>query len=88
MFRLLNSIGARCFYATRTHLPKLRFSYTENINIQACERALEGFIFESRFPHDTFFNAFVLVLSFALSICPAAGQDFQNTPCPAALEFS
>ena len=86
MFRLLNSIGARCFYATRTHFPKL--SYTENINIQACERALEGFIFESRFPHDTFFNAFVLVLSFALSICPAAGQDFQNIPCPAALEFS
>ena len=81
-------MGARCFYATHTHLPKLRFSYTENINIQACEGALEGFIFESRFPHDTCFDAFVLVLSFAVSICPAAGQDFQNTPCPEALEFS
>ena len=23
-----------------------------------------------------------------MSICPAAGQDFQNTPCPAALVFS
>ena len=30
----------------------------------------------------------LLVLSFAVSICPADGQDFQNTPCPAAHEFS
>ena len=64
MCRLLNSMGARCFYVTCTHLPKLRFSYTENINVQACKGALEGFIFESSFPHDTRFNAFVLVLSF------------------------
>ena len=61
MFRLLNSMRERCFYATRTHLPKRRFSCTENINIQACERAMEGFIFESRFPHD---NVFVVGFKF------------------------
>lgn len=51
-----------CFYATPTHLLKLRFSYTENRNVQACEGALEGFIFESSFasrdhevPHDLLF---------------------------------
>ena len=55
-------MGAECFFATR--LPKLRFLYPENINMQACEGALEGCIFESSFPHDTCFNAFVLVLSF------------------------
>lgn len=55
-------MGAWCFYATPTHLPKLRFSYTENRNVQACEGALEGFLFESSFPYDTCFNAFVLFL--------------------------
>ena len=54
--------GAWCFYATPTHLPKLRFSYTENRNVQACEGNLEGFLFESSFPYDTCFNAFVLFL--------------------------
>ena len=53
-----------CFYATctPTHLPKLRFSYTENRNVQACEGALEGFLFESSFAYDTCFNAFVLLV--------------------------
>ena len=52
------------FYATPTHLPKLRFSYTENRNVHACEGAKEGFefLFESRFAHDTCFDAFVLFL--------------------------
>ena len=51
-----------CFYATPTHLPKLRFSYTENRNVQACEGALERFLFESSFAYETCFNAFVLFL--------------------------
>ena len=40
----------------------LKLSYTENRNVQACESALEGFIFESSFasrdhevPHDLLF---------------------------------
>ena len=30
----------------------------------------------------------LLVLSFAVSVCPEDGQDFQNTPSPAAHKFS
>ena len=57
---------------------KLRFSYTENRNVQACESALEGFnlrvvllqdimryltdLMTSCFAYDTRFNAFVLFL--------------------------
>ena len=41
MYRLLNTMGAKCFYATRTYLPKLRF-LTENINIHACGGELDG----------------------------------------------
>ena len=61
---MVHCMGATCFYATRTHLPKLRFLNTENTNIQACEGASEGFVFASSFPHDTCtcFNAFLLVL--------------------------
>ena len=61
-----DSMGVTCFYTTRTYLPKLRFSNTQNTNIQACEGALEGFVFESSFPHDTCtcFNAFILLLRF------------------------
>ena len=51
-FADLHSMGAWCFYATPTHLLKLRFSYTENRNVQACEGALQGFISESSFAHD------------------------------------
>ena len=61
-FADLHSMGAWCFYPTPTHLSKLRFSYTENRNVQACEGALKGFLFESSFPYDTCFNAFVLFL--------------------------
>ena len=49
------------------HLPKLRFSYTENRSVQACEGALQGFIFDSSFAHDTCFNAFVLFLVLNLA---------------------
>ena len=66
-FADLHSMGAWCFYATPTHLPKLRFSYNENISVQACEGALQGFIFESSFANDTFFNAFVLFLVLNLA---------------------
>ena len=61
---LLNSIGAKCFCATRAHLPKLFCTDCENINIHACGGALDAYIFESNFPHHTRFNAFVSVLSF------------------------
>ena len=66
-FADLHSMGAWCFYATPTHLPKLRFSNTENRSVQACEGALQGFIFESSFAHDTCFNAFVLFLVLNLA---------------------
>ena len=65
MCRLLNSIGAKCFCATRAHLPKLFLHRLWKIvNIHACGGALDAFIFESNFPHHTRFNAFVWVLSF------------------------
>ena len=57
------------------HPLKLRFSFTENRNVQACESALEGFnlrvvllqdimryLMTSCFAYDTRFNAFVLFL--------------------------
>ena len=44
-----------------THSPTPT-SYTENRNVQACEGALEGFLFESSFAYDPCFNAFVLFL--------------------------
>ena len=42
------------FLCYTTHLAKFRFSYTVNRNVQACEGALQGFIFESSFAYDTF----------------------------------
>ena len=57
------------------HPLKLRFSFTENRNVQACESALEGFnlrvvllqdimryLMTSCFAYETRFNAFVLFL--------------------------
>ena len=43
--RLFNSIGAKYFCATRTHLPKFFCTDCENINIHACGGALDAFIF-------------------------------------------
>ena len=64
--RLFNSIGAKYFCATRTHLPKFFCTDCENINIHACGGALDAFIFQSTFPRHARFNAFVSVLSFLL----------------------
>ena len=63
-----------CFYATPTHLPKPTFSHTENRNVQACEGALKGFLFESSFSYDTCINAFVLFLG--LNFVSRTIEDF------------
>ena len=50
----------------------------------------ENYSFETKQYHTKGINILRIRLldQNAVSICPSAGQDFQNTPCPAALVFS